>query len=196
MVFGRVDHAGLTRVRSVPLARLEHAAGQFAVSVAAEGPVEAADTTMPVRHTVRAVSARHGPRVSFAPVLTGFRGLLLHPLCAPLGPTGAKADARAPVRHLRADPQLCTPAPPRATARHAEPPERRQCEPHGLDGQVPPDPVQELPDAGITHGGALRAGEPGEAVVADRGRTTAGPAGGQPGTAGPVDRCVPLVPAR
>ncbi|MFC8447931.1 glutamine synthetase [Kitasatospora sp. NPDC057223] len=48
----------------------EYAAGQFEVSVAAEGPVEAADTTMLVRHTVRAVSARHGLRVSFAPVFT------------------------------------------------------------------------------------------------------------------------------
>ncbi|WP_446047260.1 glutamine synthetase [Streptomyces olivaceus] len=48
----------------------EYAAGQFEVSVAAEGPVEAADTTMLVRHTVRAVSARHGLRVSYAPVFT------------------------------------------------------------------------------------------------------------------------------
>ncbi|MER5636564.1 glutamine synthetase family protein [Kitasatospora sp. NPDC002227] len=46
----------------------EYSAGQFEVSVAAEGPVEAADTAMLVRHTVRAVSARHGLRVSFAPV--------------------------------------------------------------------------------------------------------------------------------
>ncbi|MGW0668502.1 glutamine synthetase [Streptomyces sp. NPDC002746] len=46
----------------------EYAAGQFEVSVAAEGPVEAADTTMLVRHTVRAVSAQHGLRVSYAPV--------------------------------------------------------------------------------------------------------------------------------
>ncbi|MFD7868788.1 glutamine synthetase family protein [Streptomyces sp. NPDC057682] len=48
----------------------EYSAGQFEVSVAAEGPVEAADTTMLVRHTVRAVSARHGLRVSYAPVFT------------------------------------------------------------------------------------------------------------------------------
>ncbi|WP_151769937.1 glutamine synthetase family protein [Streptomyces abyssomicinicus] len=48
----------------------EYAAGQFEVSVAAEGPVEAADTTMLVRHTIRAVSARHGLRVSYAPVFT------------------------------------------------------------------------------------------------------------------------------
>ncbi|WP_441249706.1 glutamine synthetase [Kitasatospora sp. McL0602] len=48
----------------------EYAPGQFEVSVAAEGPVEAADTAMLVRHTVRAVSARHGLRSSFAPVFT------------------------------------------------------------------------------------------------------------------------------
>ncbi|WP_371478940.1 glutamine synthetase [Kitasatospora sp. NBC_00315] len=48
----------------------EYAAGQFEVSVAAEGPVEAADTAMLVRHTIRAVSARHGLRVSYAPVFT------------------------------------------------------------------------------------------------------------------------------
>lgn len=48
----------------------EYAAGQFEVSVAAEGPVEAADTTMLVRHTIRAVSARHGLRVSYAPVFS------------------------------------------------------------------------------------------------------------------------------
>ncbi|MFK0112658.1 hypothetical protein [Streptomyces sp. NPDC091217] len=48
----------------------EYAAGQFEVSVAAEGSVEAADTTMLVRHTIRAVSARHGLRVSYAPVVT------------------------------------------------------------------------------------------------------------------------------
>ncbi|MGW0857005.1 glutamine synthetase [Streptomyces sp. NPDC002690] len=48
----------------------EYAAGQFEVSVAAEGPVGAADTTMLVRHTIRAVSARHGLRVSYAPVFT------------------------------------------------------------------------------------------------------------------------------
>lgn len=57
---------GLTVLQLHP----EYAAGQFEVSVAAEGPVEAADTAMLVRHTVRAVSARHGLRVSYAPVFT------------------------------------------------------------------------------------------------------------------------------
>ncbi|WP_316528553.1 glutamine synthetase family protein [Kitasatospora brasiliensis] len=48
----------------------EYAAGQFEVSVAAEGPVEAADTAILVRHTIRAVSARRGLRVSYAPLFT------------------------------------------------------------------------------------------------------------------------------
>ncbi|WP_329490098.1 glutamine synthetase family protein [Kitasatospora sp. NBC_01246] len=47
----------------------EYAPGQFEVSVAPEGPVEAADTSVLVRQTVRAVSARHGLRASFAPVV-------------------------------------------------------------------------------------------------------------------------------
>ncbi|MFD5464739.1 glutamine synthetase [Kitasatospora sp. NPDC127059] len=47
----------------------EYSPGQFEVSVAAEGPVAAADTSVLVRHTVRAVSARHGLRASFAPVV-------------------------------------------------------------------------------------------------------------------------------
>jgi len=47
----------------------EYAAGQFEVSVAATDPVGAADLTVLVRQTVRAVTARHGLRVSFAPVV-------------------------------------------------------------------------------------------------------------------------------
>ncbi|MEU8511400.1 glutamine synthetase family protein [Kitasatospora sp. NPDC048722] len=47
----------------------EYAPGQFEVSVAPEGPVAAADTAVLVRHTIRAVSNRHGLRVSFAPVV-------------------------------------------------------------------------------------------------------------------------------
>ncbi|MFJ9952653.1 glutamine synthetase [Kitasatospora sp. NPDC091207] len=67
---GELLHA-LTR-QGVAVLQLhpEYAAGQFEISVAAEGPVEAADTTMLVRHTIRAVSARHGLRVSYAPVFT------------------------------------------------------------------------------------------------------------------------------
>ncbi|MER5865487.1 glutamine synthetase family protein [Kitasatospora sp. NPDC002040] len=48
----------------------EYAPGQFEVSVAPEDPVGAADTTLLVRHTIRAVSARHGLRATFAPALT------------------------------------------------------------------------------------------------------------------------------
>ncbi|MFJ8625361.1 glutamine synthetase [Kitasatospora sp. NPDC093550] len=47
----------------------EYSPGQFEVSVAPEGPVGAADTSVLVRHTVRAVSAKHGLRASFAPVV-------------------------------------------------------------------------------------------------------------------------------
>jgi glutamine synthetase len=47
----------------------EYAAGQFEVSVAPAGPVAAADQAVLVRETVRAVSARHGLRASFAPVV-------------------------------------------------------------------------------------------------------------------------------
>jgi glutamine synthetase len=45
----------------------EYAAGQYEVSVAAQDPVGAADTAVLVRETVRAVSARHGLRATFAP---------------------------------------------------------------------------------------------------------------------------------
>jgi glutamine synthetase len=48
----------------------EYAAGQLEVSVAAEDPVGAADTTLLVRATIRAVSAQHGLRVSFSPKVT------------------------------------------------------------------------------------------------------------------------------
>lgn len=45
----------------------EYGPGQFEVSVAAEDPVAAADTSVLVRQTVRAVGRDHGLRVSFAP---------------------------------------------------------------------------------------------------------------------------------
>ncbi len=45
----------------------EYGTGQFEVSVAAEDPLGAADTSVLVRATIRAVAARHGLRVSFAP---------------------------------------------------------------------------------------------------------------------------------
>nr|WP_235215383.1 glutamine synthetase family protein [Phaeacidiphilus oryzae] len=46
----------------------EYSPGQFELSLAPEDPVGAADTAVLVRDTVRAVSARHGLRASFAPV--------------------------------------------------------------------------------------------------------------------------------
>jgi glutamine synthetase len=45
----------------------EYAAGQFEVSVAPESPLAAADTSVLVRTTVRAVGAAHGLRTSFSP---------------------------------------------------------------------------------------------------------------------------------
>lgn len=45
----------------------EYAPGQFEVSVAADDPLAAADTSVLVRETVRAVTTRHGMRVSFSP---------------------------------------------------------------------------------------------------------------------------------
>ena len=45
----------------------EYAAGQYEISVAAADPVAAADRSVLVRNTIRAVAQRHGLRVSFAP---------------------------------------------------------------------------------------------------------------------------------
>ncbi len=45
----------------------EYSPGQFEVSVAAADPVAAADDLVLVRETIRAVTARHGFRVSFSP---------------------------------------------------------------------------------------------------------------------------------
>jgi glutamine synthetase len=45
----------------------EYAPGQFELSVAAESPVDAADTSVVVRTTIRAVGAQHGYRTSFSP---------------------------------------------------------------------------------------------------------------------------------
>jgi len=53
----------------------EYSDGQFEVSVAAKDPVGAADDSVLVRQTIRAVSQRHGLRASFAPaVLAGHVG--------------------------------------------------------------------------------------------------------------------------
>src|SRR6266545_3886426 len=48
----------------------EYAPGQLELSVAAADPVAAADRTVLVRQTIRAVSQRYGYQVSFAPVVT------------------------------------------------------------------------------------------------------------------------------
>ncbi|MGW7255391.1 glutamine synthetase [Streptomyces sp. NPDC054834] len=48
----------------------EYAAGQFELSVGALDPVAAADRSVLVRQTVRAVAQRHGLRVSFAPAVS------------------------------------------------------------------------------------------------------------------------------
>ncbi|RZB14458.1 glutamine synthetase [Streptomyces sp. F001] len=48
----------------------EYAAGQFEISVGALDPVAAADRSVLVRQTIRAVARRHGLRVSFAPAVS------------------------------------------------------------------------------------------------------------------------------
>ncbi|GGJ55336.1 glutamine synthetase family protein [Streptomyces brasiliensis] len=48
----------------------EYAAGQFEVSVGALDPVAAADRSVLVRQTIRAMAGRHGLRVSFAPAVS------------------------------------------------------------------------------------------------------------------------------
>jgi glutamine synthetase len=45
----------------------EYAAGQLEVSVAPESPVQAADTSVLVRTTIRAIGVKHGLRTSFSP---------------------------------------------------------------------------------------------------------------------------------
>src|SRR5947208_9541461 len=47
----------------------EYATGQLEISVAPQDPVAAADTNVLVRQTIRGVSARHGMRASFSPVV-------------------------------------------------------------------------------------------------------------------------------
>jgi glutamine synthetase len=47
----------------------EYAAGQLELSIAPADPVTAADLTVLVRQTIRAVSQRHGLRTSFAPIV-------------------------------------------------------------------------------------------------------------------------------
>jgi glutamine synthetase len=56
----------------VPVDQLhpEYAAGQFEVSAGALDPVAAADRSVLVRQTIRAVAQRHGLRVSFSPAVS------------------------------------------------------------------------------------------------------------------------------
>lgn len=64
-----VDILSALRDQNVAVEQIhpEYAAGQFEVSVAAEHPLDAADTFVLVRETIRAVSLRHGLRASFSP---------------------------------------------------------------------------------------------------------------------------------
>jgi glutamine synthetase len=62
-VVAALERQGLTVEQFHP----EYAAGQLEVSIAATDPVGAADDSVLVRETIRAVSARHGFRASFAP---------------------------------------------------------------------------------------------------------------------------------
>ncbi len=56
-----------TQAVSVDQFHPEYAAGQLEISVAAQSPVDAADTFVLVRETIRAISLRHGLRASFSP---------------------------------------------------------------------------------------------------------------------------------
>lgn len=63
------DLLAALRAQGVTVEQLhpEYAASQFEISVAAESPVGAADTTVLVRSTIRAVGLAHGYRTSFSP---------------------------------------------------------------------------------------------------------------------------------
>jgi len=64
-VVGALERQGVTVEQFHP----EYAAGQLEISVAAADPVAAADDSVLVRQTIRAVSARHGFQASFAPAV-------------------------------------------------------------------------------------------------------------------------------
>ncbi len=71
------DLLAALREQGVPVDQLhpEYSDGQYEVSVEALDPVGAADRSVLVRQTIRAVSARHGLRASFAPsVIPGHVG--------------------------------------------------------------------------------------------------------------------------
>ncbi|NKZ88976.1 glutamine synthetase [Rhodococcus hoagii] len=63
------DLASALRKQGVQVEQIhpEYASGQFELSVAAEDPLAAADTSVLVRETIRAVTIQHAMRVSFSP---------------------------------------------------------------------------------------------------------------------------------
>ena len=65
------DIVAALEAQGIPVDQIhpEYAPGQLEVSVAAADPVLAADRTVLVRQTIRAVSRAHGYQVSFAPVV-------------------------------------------------------------------------------------------------------------------------------
>jgi len=67
----QVALAGALAAQEVPVDQLhpEYAPGQFELSVGPDDPVGAADRLVLVKQTIRAVSAAHGLRVSFAPTV-------------------------------------------------------------------------------------------------------------------------------
>lgn len=64
-----VDLVGALRTQGVRVEQIhpEYASGQFELSVAAEDPLAAADTSTLVRETIRAITLRHDMQASFSP---------------------------------------------------------------------------------------------------------------------------------
>ncbi len=76
-----VDLLRAIEAEGIPVEQLhpEYAPGQFEVSVAAAGPLAAADRNVLARQTIRAVGERHGLRTSFSPaVVAGGVGNGMH----------------------------------------------------------------------------------------------------------------------
>lgn len=70
-VVGALEHEGIAVEQFHP----EYAAGQLEISIAPNDPVGAADDSVLVRQTIRAVSQAHGLKASFAPsVIAGYVG--------------------------------------------------------------------------------------------------------------------------
>ncbi|MFC7484707.1 glutamine synthetase [Luedemannella flava] len=78
----------------------EYAASQLEISVSPTNPVGAADRVVLARETIRAVSARHGLRASFAPVpVAGAVGNGMHLHFSAWSPTDAHLFANGPGRY-------------------------------------------------------------------------------------------------